>query len=824
MRPAFWLAVAMALGITLAGWLRPHPALACTVLVLITILAAVARRAVFLCLLLAAATFGALRLSYAQTAGRGDLAAWDGQKAIVVGTVTSEPELRPPAGVAFVVRVERVGERPAYGRLYVTQRTGRAPGFGERVELSGRLKAPAGPRTPGGYDQAAHLARKGVYMTMDATSVSSRGPGRLSPLHRAAVAARLRIEQVLKATLPQREAALMAGLLVGSRSEIPDDIKEAFKSSGLFHLLAVSGAHIAMILLPLLWLLRQAGLHRRAAAGVLLPLVIFFIFLTGASPSVLRAGLMAVLVLLGDVLRKERNTLNTLGAACLLLLIGDPRLLFELGFQFSAAATLGILLFARRLESWLEPRCQALFGERPGHWVAAGLSVTFAAQICVEPLSLYHFGAFSAIAPLANLLVALFLAPVLQAGATAALLGLVWLPLAQWLNYLVAWGVWLLVFVVKTTAAIPGAYLQVGRLPLAAVLAWYAAGALAAAPWLRGWLVAAASVGIRRAKATDRTRAGFGAAACALALILSAFSWRAVQAGSPQALTVTFLDVGQGDAIFIRAPGGKTMLIDAGVATPPDPARGRAGYDAGESVVVPFLQRQGIKRLDYLVLTHADTDHAGGAAAVLRAIPVGTLLLNGGSAQEQGFLAALQAARERGVPDYWPAEGDQVRLGPVTLDVLNPPRVPFQSTRSDDNANCIAFRLRYGQVVMLLACDMEAVSEERLVASGAELGADLLKVAHHGSRHSSTPAFLAAVRPQVAIHSAGQGNTYGHPHAETLQRFEAVGAQNWRTDQHGSITVRTDGVKLSVSGTRGSPDDQPYQPLGIFGRRIIFSW
>ena len=823
MRPAFWMATALGLGVVAADWLRPHPAIVMGALLAAAVLVALARRAPVLLLLLTVAAMGALRLSYVQTVGRGDLGAWEGQKATVVGTVTREPELKPPAGVAYVVTVERVGEQPARGRVYVTQRAGRAPGFGERVELSGRLKAPAGPRTPGAYDQAAYLGRQGVYLTLDTGAVTVQGPGKLNPIRRAAVSVRLRIEKVLEETLPPREAALMAGLLVGSRSDIPDDIKEAFKASGVFHLLAVSGAHIAMVLLPLLWVLRQAGLPKRVAAGVMIPLVIFFIFLTGASPSVMRAGLMAVLILLGDLLRKERNTLNTLGAACLLLLAWDPRLLFELGFQFSVAATLGILLFARRIEGWLAPRAQAIFGEKPGNWIAAGFSVTFAAQVFVEPLSLYNFGAFSTIAPVTNLLIALFLAPVLQAGALAALLGLIALPLADWLNRLVAYGVWLLLFVVKTTAAVPGAYLQVGRLPLAGLLVWYAAVALLAAPWLAEWLRGGAMLAFRRLR-VSLSLARATAAACAVLLAFSGFALRAASAGAPSELVVTFLDVGQGDAILIQAPGGRSMLIDTGVATPPDSVRGRPGYDAGEAVVVPYLQRQGIKRLDYLVLTHADQDHAGGGAAVLRTIPVSLLLLNGDNPSESGFRSAVAAAREKGVPEAWPTEGDQIRMGPVLLDVINPPREAFRGTRSDDNANCIAFRLLYRDVAMLLTCDLEAVSEQRLVAAGVLLRADVLKVSHHGSKHSSTAAFLEAVQPKVAIHSAGRGNPYGHPHSDTLQRFEEVGAANWRTDQHGSIVVRTDGATLSVRGTRGSPDLQGYRPLGIFGRRLIFSW
>lgn len=410
------MAAALAVGIAVADWLRPHPAL---VLAALCLLVGLLWRRDAVALVLALVLFGTLRYAWVQTAGRGSLAAWEGQRVTLVGTVVSEPDLRDHGQVSYVITAQS-------GRVYVTQHGGTAPGYGELVEVQGKLALPMGPRTPGGFDQADYLARQGVYLTLESGPAGLKGPGDLDPFRRAAVAVRIRLEGVLKRALPAREAALMAGLIFGSRSALDDDIQEAFRSAGVFHLLAVSGGNVAMLVVPMLWLLRRAGLKQRWASALVIPVVVFFIFLTGATPSVLRAGLMAVLVLMGDVLERERDALNTLGVAISLLLVATPGLLFDLGFQLSVAATLGILLFARRVERSLSPRLEGLFGPRLGAWLAGGLSVTFAAQALVEPISLHHFGTFSLIAPVANLLVLLVVEWLVPVGLVLTVLHLAW--------------------------------------------------------------------------------------------------------------------------------------------------------------------------------------------------------------------------------------------------------------------------------------------------------------------------------------------------------------------------------------------------------------
>ncbi len=821
LRPALAIAVAFAGGILVAEWVRPHPAVCAAALVPLLGLLLAGRRSGAL-LLAAVVLSGAARYAYVQTLGRGNLAAWADERVTVVGTVVSEPALQSGGSVAYIVAAESVDGLPARGRVRVTQRSGPEPAYGERVAASGTLTPPRGPRRPGGFDQAAYLARQSVYLAMETGPVQRLGPGRLDPFRRAAVAARLRLEGVLYQALPEREAALMAGLLFGSRTRLPADIEDAFRATGVFHLLAVSGGNVAMLVMPLLWFLYRAGLGRAAAAALAIPVVAFFVFLTGASPSVLRAGLMAALVLAGDILGRERDALNTLGAAAALLLAALPGMLFDLGFQLSAGATLGILLLARPIQEWLSPRLARALPERAAVWLSAGLAVTLAAQALVEPLSLHAFGAFSPIAPLANLLVVVFVGWLVPFGLAAVLLGL-FVPPAVWLlGSLGRVALAGLVYLVKALAALPLAHLSVGRLPTGWVLGWYGALALVAVPAARR-LAADTCTGV-----WARLRAGWATAPAAWLLVAvaaagAALSWRMALAGAPDRLEVAVLDVGQGDAILVRAPGGRAALIDAGPAY--RVGSGSPGFDAGREVVVPHLKRAGVRRLEVLVLTHPDVDHVGGAEAVLRAVPVGQVLVSTTSAPESRHAAALEAAAELGVPVRVPREGEVLSLGEgVALQVLGPPAEPIAGSRSDDNANCIALRVVYRQVAFLLACDLEGVAEERLVDREHALSADVLKVSHHGSRFSTTERFLRAVRPRYAVISAGSGNPFGHPHGDVLDRLRDAGAEVWRTDRHGTVTVRTDGFRVRVEGSGGRPQGAKARPLPPWGGRLIGAW
>jgi len=633
-----------------------------------------------------------------------------------------------PDRTRLLVDVERIDGEPTSGTVQLTA-YGVAPPLaeGQRVRLDARLDRPIGFRNPGTFDHAERLALHGIAVVgnarADRIETDPNEPPWNARVRRFAVSA-------MHEALPPASAALLAGLLLGERIGLPPEIDDAFRRAGVYHVLAVSGFNVALVASTAWTLLALARVPRRLTALGAIVVVLGFAAVVGTQPSVLRATVMAVLVLAALLLEREAAVLNSLALAALVILALRPNDLRDPGFQLSFAATAGIVL-----------------APVPRHPVLAALAVSAAAQLAVLPIALAHFNQVSTIGVVANL-------AVVPLAGVATVLGLVAVAMAAASVFVAAWlfaATWpvllLLRWSVMLAAAVPGAIVHLPA-PGALAIALYV-GALAAG--LAAWHV----------RTTRRRRARRLSLAAGALLVASALLtlWPALRPADGR-LRVSLLDVGQGEAIVIEAPDGRVVLIDAG-------AGGPYRVDTGERVVAPFLWNRGILRLAAAVLTHADLDHAGGMAAV----------------------------RERfRVDEAW--DGDPAR-GPLALGgaVLWP--LPPAVGGRNDSARVL--RLDFGKVSVLLASDIEGPGERALVASGMALEAAVLKVPHHGSRTSSGPELLAAVRPVVAIVSVGVRNAYGHPDAGVLARLAAAGADVYRTDRDGAVLLETDGRVLDVT-------------------------
>ena len=629
----------------------------------------------------------------------------------------------------FTVDVDRIDDEPRMGLVSVTT-YGLTPPLapGQRVTVEARLDQPLGFRNPGTFDAAERLRRHDVTVVGSArgerlTTLDDPAPPWSTRVRRGAVAA-------MRETLPPVSAALLAGLLLGERTDLPADVDAAFRRAGVYHVLAVSGFNVALIASTVWALLALARTPRRAAALGVLGVVVGFSAVVGPQPSVLRATLMACLVLLALLLERDASVPNSLALAALIILAARPADLHDPGFQLSFAATAGIVL-----------------APLPRGRLAAAVAVSAAAQVAVLPVGLTHFNQLSTIGVLANLGVVPLagLATVLGLVAVAASVGST--TVAGWL-FAAVWPVLLaLRALVAGAATVPGAVVHLPAPGPVAIVCYVAALALGLIAW--------------RQRATHGRRArGVGVAGVALAGVSVLVTlWPALRPADGR-LRVSVLDVGQGDAIVIEGPDGRTVLVDAG-------AGGPYRLDTGERVVAPFLWNRGILRLAAAVVTHADIDHAGGMAAIRDRFTI----------------------REAwdGAPEAGP-----LALGGAVI-------TPLAAATAGRNDAARVLRIDFGLVSLLLTSDVEAPGEQALLGSGAPLGATVLKVAHHGSATSSGSALLAAVRPALAIISVGARNVYGHPDPTVLARLTAAGADVYRTDRDGAILLTTDGRALTAT-------------------------
>ena len=705
----------------------------------------------------------------------GHVAAYNGAAEVVLrGEVAAEPDVGDTSRRLRLAARELVIDgqsRPVSGLVLVELPRYPAVGYGAALSLSGELLAPSSLNST---DYAAYLARQGIHSVMRYPAVSVLDEAGGSAWRRALLAVRDRGRDAIRASLPEPQASLLTGILLGDDSGLPRVVVDDFRATGMTHIIAISGFNIALII-ALLDRLAAPLLPRRTGAVVIAAFIVLYALLVGASASVMRAALMGITYLVGlRLMGRPTLALAGLFTAAVVMTLWNPLTLWDVGFQLSLSATLGLLLFgepwSRRLRRGTAALPPAV--RRPAtQLLGEGVIITLAAQVLTVPLLIYHFGALSLASLPANLLVLPAQPAVMLTGGLTLLAGLAW-PAAGRLVGLPAW-----LFLSYTIGVIE----RLARLPAASVPLRLSAGGLLGVYALIAVVTIAAAIGQpQRRAAAERLRANprRNAALVGLAVVVllaGAWWWQRPDGR----LHVAFLDVGQGDATLIQSPDGRQVLIDGGRY--PSVVLERLGEQ------MPFWDHS----LDLVIATHPDDDHAAGLVSVVERYDVAEVLTNGAAAgDDAGYAALLAAAEATGAPVLVATPGQRIDLGDgARLDILS------AGGATDNDASVVA-RLVYGELSVLLTGDAGEAAEAALLAGGQLAPTIVLKAGHHGANTSSGDAFLAAVRPQVVVISVGADNSYGHPAPAMLARAAAVGAVVLRTDEVGTVELVSDGGRM----------------------------
>ena len=734
---------------------------------------------------------------------------------VVRGQVTGDPER---LGAAYRFRLSRLAAESSSaavpeaappwsevaGTLLVTVRpsaalaTDRPPPhfrYGDLLVLRGTVERP--PVFPG-FDYRDYLARQGVQGVMafpQPTLVSEGlGPWPLEQVYRL----RHAMAGALSRVLPEPQAATVQALLLGLRRDLPPEVRESFVETGTSHLLAISGLHVAVLLGFFLALGRLLFGGARTSLVPALAGLWLFAALTGMAPPVTRAALMGTLYIGARAAGRESAGLPALTLAAAIMAGLNPRLLGDISFQLSFTAVASLVIVAPPVQRALDAVTERYIAADGSAATAArafnlALAAGIAATLGTLPLIAVIFGRVSPLGIPVTLLALPALPLALVGGVVTAALEWVWGPLGQAAAW-VTWGpVTYLLALVRGAATIPGASFTVGEVAPVVVAVYYAAGLAIALRLSRTRTGSGASRARPRSGGTAAARVSVRWAAPAL-VVAAAVLWGAALASPDGRLHVTFLDVGQGDAILIETPSGRQVLVDGG----PDP---RVALRAlGERM--PFWDRS----IDLVVLTHPQEDHLAGLVGVLERYRVGRVIEPGvenASATYAEWRRAL-ADRTGETRVVEAALGQEVVMGDgVSLAVLRPPSALPPWTPNLLNNSSVVLRVTYGEVSFLLTGDIEAASEEDLMAGDATLQATVLKVAHHGSDSSSTEGFVDAVAPALAVISVGADNRFGHPRAAVVERLRAAtGGQVLLTSERGSIEMTTDGRRLWLETER----------------------
>jgi competence protein ComEC len=665
---------------------------------------------------------------------------------------------------------------------------------GTRVDVRARFEPPDDARNPGEPSPREFAIERGIAgrlahpHLLAATPADARDPALWLPLARAWAGARLRER------LAEPFATILAGALWGERGALPPDLRAEFQDTGTVHILVTAGLHLGVVAALAVWLIGACGGGRVGGSlGAIVVVWLYAIFSGGHLPS-LRAATMASFFLLARATGRSAFSWNALAAAAVAVVAIRPASLGTLSFALSFSCVGAILLFAKPLAAALE---------RLGvpELAREALALTIATQAGTWPLTAAAFLVFAPYAMLANALVV----PVVGAAMLVGFAELAATPIpfiaAMCANVETSLLMWI-VAVVRFAANLPGAHVVMTPPPVWTIVLYDTT--LLAVAWL---LSAESAPQTLLARVRYLVAAAIFAGACALCI------WPPRTASHD--LIITAIDVGQADALLIQTPRGHAYLVDAGGRLERGALTG-SGSPAeaiGERIVVPFLIRRGIHHLDAIILSHPHGDHVGGFAPVLRVLGADIFADGGQSYPGHAYHDALDVVREQHVRVITPRDGDVWSTDDGLTFRFYGPSEPFISgSRNDINENSIVFMLDYhdpkckdlraapcSRFRMLFTGDAGAVKESRLLEEGVDLHADVLKVGHHGSAYGTTPNFVRAVSPKIAINSVGRDNLFGHPAPETLATLERASARIYRTDENGAITVSTDGTATRIS-------------------------
>lgn len=682
--------------------------------------------------------------------GRVSESYWDQNGKIVLSQLKDSQDLLLPGKVIL-----QFSEQPSW-----------LPGDWIRCET--KLKKPHRYQNPGSFDYRKYLARKGIL----ATGFVSQ-PENCEFLKREGfglgIIDQIRISMVgkIRNFLSPQEAAFLNTLLVGDRSHLEESVWNDFQKTGTAHLLSISGIHLVVVgtifyFLFLFLMKRSQKLMLRFSVknlALLLSLVpvLFYTLFSGASPSAQRAFFGALFVCLALWLRREVDFLSLLAAAGLAIICLNPPAFFSASFQLSFLGILGILAFSPLQDNDLKHAWWKKYVFNP-------FRSGFGATLMTAPLVAYWFHQVSFSGLITNLWAIPFVNVILISGIFVSWIAIFSPAFAQPLFHVVGFLIrWFLTFLHKS-AEWSSQYFG--------VISFYPTPSEVFFCFL---LIVCLVIFYRRPSFRKQMT-------IILFLICAGWFGFSFFSKNHQDLQVTFLDVGQGDSALIQTPTGKTLLIDGGGFLIPGQ---KNAFDVGAEVVVPYLKRMGIKKIDRILLSHPHPDHFGGLRAVVDAFPVGEFWSNGQTFPDESFENLQQKIAAHSFPQRILKEGDQWEWEGLGFQVFYPDHIDLSRNIND---NSLVVRITFGQASLLFPGDIEKKGE-RFLSDRPGLQSTILKIPHHGSKTSSSVPFIDTISPQIAVASLGEGNNFGFPSEGVLEKYQRRGVQVFRTDQNGAVTL-----------------------------------
>lgn len=620
--------------------------------------------------------------------------------------------------------------------------------YGDSLYIEGEFKQPEEARNYKGYNYKQYLKTKKIIGTVELEKAKILKSSNGSFIHNI----QKYIKDTINETLTDEEGNLLLAILLGDKDKLSEDIQESFKTSNLSHMLAVSGAHVSYIILGLTYVLQNSIIGKKNEKIVCIIFLLFFMAITNFTPSVTRACIMAVLTLFSGIIYRKSDVYTNISVAALITLIFNPYNLLDLGFQLSYGGTIGIIIFIKRIQ-------EKKSNSKVINYIKQMALVSIYANIIIIPIMMYHFNTVSFTFIISNIMASPILGIIVITGFLFIIASITVKPLTRLIAIFIKPILSILIKISQICSKLPFSNILVVTPYMFNVISYYAI-----------------ILYCIKSKKNNKCK-------IIICLLIVLILINFIIYIFPQKLRIFFIDVGQGDSTLIITPDKKTVLIDGG---------GSDSFDVGEKVLLPYLLDRRILKIDYVLISHFDTDHCGGILTIMEKVKVKNIIISEQAEHSENYERFKKLMIHKKIRLIEVKKGDKIKIGRYSEFKILFPTSRLLSENPLNN-NSIVAQFNYNNFKMLFTGDIEKLAEQQILkAEKAEIRADILKVAHHGSKTSSIPEFIKAVKPKIALIGVGKNNTFGHPNKQTIKNLENIKCRIYRTDIQGEIIIKID--------------------------------
>ena len=680
----------------------------------------------------------------------------------IIGTIVSDPQEKEYK-TKYILKIDTINSNKKYKNTKVilyTKKEKETLKYGDKIELVGNFKLAQERRNPGGFDYRFYLKTKKIYGIVTTKNTKRLKENNVNIISMIANKTANVIKNQSKKLLENKKACLLIGLLIGDTDEIDEETKEDFRNSNLTHMLAVSGLHVSYVLLAVNYIITKVKIHKKLSKIIVMLLILFFILVTGATPSVLRAGTMTIYLILGGIFYRRISVFSSLNLSLLVIIIMNPYCLFDVGLQLSYAGTIGIVYLYPIIKEKIYNKANSIL-------------ITISANIVIIPIMLYNFNTISLTFFISNLLAGPIIGIIIILGFSIIIISLIFFPIANIFSKILNLLIILFLNTAKACANLPFSKIFIITPTLKFIFLYYC---------LLVFIIIKERIQIRISiKLKNKV--------IAILIILVIINPIKYFSNIKQSnLKIYFVDVGQGDSTCIVTPKNKVILIDGGGNSKDE------NYDIGKQTLLPYLLDKKINKIDYCIVSHFDSDHCGGLMYILKNLKVKNIIIGKQYEEYENYKEFIKIAKDKKINIRVVEAGEKITIEKnLYIDVLWPINREKMVIQNAINNNSLVFKLRYINFSMLFTGDIEEIAEKEILDKYKEntefLKSTILKVAHHGSKTSSTKEFINIVKPKYAVIGVGKDNKFRHPSNVTIENLKTINTEIYRTDEMGEISI-----------------------------------